>query len=1101
MKTSGSVTNVAVEFGDEILVSTTNLKGVITSANRAFIDISGYTEDELMGSQHNIVRHPDMPSAAFKDMWDTLKSDRPWTGIVKNRCKNGDHYWVRANVTPLRDRGRTVGYMSVRTSPSQQELRDAEALYDDLNANRGSMQASYSGGLKYKWQGLGVRNHLFVFTALALLMTIAQGGITAALGTGLGMGIGLVVMLAVLGGYALWLSNQINRPLTTAIEKLGQMAEGNYSDWVENNRSDEIGTLLQNVASTQIRLCYGVDEAQKQLAETTRVRRALDAVQTNVMIGSADNNIIYMNDSVVAMLRAAEDDIREELSDFRVDNLQGANIDVFHKKPEHQQSMLAALKDVHKTDIKIGRRTFGLVATPIFDDDNRRLGTAVEWKDRTEELARKEADNARLEEERQQAAENSRIKQALDTVQTNVMIGSADNHIIYMNDSVIEMLRTAEADIRKELPDFRVDKLMGSSIDVFHKKPEHQQSMLAALKDVHKTNIKIGVRTFGLVATPIYDLDDNRLGTAVEWMDRTEELARKAADEERLEQEREQAAENARIRQALDNVTGNVMIGDADYNIIYMNSAVHSMMQNAEQDIRKELSHFNAQELMGKNMDIFHKDKSHQRTMLEHMKEPAVGNLKIGGRSLRVIASPINDESTGERLGTVVEWLDRTQEVAIEDEVAGMVQSAMAGDLSQRLEVADKDGFFKILSEGINELVAVSDEVIHKTVTVLGALSKGDLEHKIEGDFDGVFAQLKDDVNSTIDRLNAVISETGEALSAMARGDLTKTIDSQYEGVYEQLKEDANATLVKLTEVMDEINASSSQVLHGAQEISEGNTNLSQRTEQQAANLEETASSMEQMTSTVRQNAENAKRADRLAAEATEHAQKGGHVVQNAVEAMNAITASSKKIADIISVIDEIAFQTNLLALNAAVEAARAGEQGRGFAVVAAEVRNLAGRSATAAKEIKDLIEDSVDKVDEGSKLVDESGQTLSEIMTSVKHVSDIIAEISAASQEQSDGIEQVNTAVSQMDTMTQQNAALVEEAAAASMSMGDQARSLSELVSYFRTKSMAGGSKPAALAAPVSRPADIQPARPAATGRAATVAASVATDDQWEEF
>ena len=237
------------------------------------------------------------------------------------------------------------------------------------------------------------------------------------------------------------------------------------------------------------------------------------------------------------------------------------------------------------------------------------------------------------------------------------------------------------------------------------------------------------------------------------------------------------------------------------------------------------------------------------------------------------------------------------------------------------------------------------------------------------------------------------------------------------------------------------------------------------------------------MTSTVRQNAENAKRADRLAAEATEHAQKGGHVVQNAVEAMNAITASSKKIADIISVIDEIAFQTNLLALNAAVEAARAGEQGRGFAVVAAEVRNLAGRSATAAKEIKDLIEDSVDKVDEGSKLVDESGQTLSEIMTSVKHVSDIIAEISAASQEQSDGIEQVNTAVSQMDTMTQQNAALVEEAAAASMSMGDQARSLSELVSYFRTKSMAGGSKPAALAAPVSRPADIQPARPAATG------------------
>ena len=962
MKTSGNVTNVGVEFGDEILVSTTNLKGVITSANRAFIEISGYTESELIGSQHNIVRHPEMPSAAFKDMWDTLKADRPWTGMVKNRCKNGDHYWVRANVTPLRDRGRTVGYMSVRTSPTQQELRDAEALYDQLNTNRGTLAASYTGGWQHTFQGLGIRNHLFLFTGVALLMTLVSAGITSTLSGVLGMGVGLAATLAVLGGYAAWLSKQIVQPLKIAGDKLGQMAEGNYTDWVENNRTDEIGTLLQNVASTQIRLAYGVDESQKQLAETTRVRRALDAVQTNVMIGSEDNNIIYMNDSVVAMLRAAEEDIRAELPDFRVDALQGSNIDVFHKKPEHQQSMLAALKEVHKTDIRIGRRTFGLVATPIFDDESRRLGTAVEWKDRTEELARK------------------------------------------------------------------------------------------------------------------------------------------AADEQRLQLEREQAAENARIRQALDNVTGNVMIGDADYNIIYMNKAVHSMMQNAEQDIRKELSHFNAQELMGKNMDIFHKDKSHQRAMLEHLKDPAIGNLKIGGRSLRVIASPINDESTGDRLGTVVEWLDRTQEVAIEDEVAGMVQSAMAGDLSQRLEVSDKDGFFKILSEGINELVAVSDEVIQKTVTVLGALSKGDLQHKIEGNFDGVFAQLKDDVNSTIDRLNAVISETGEALAAMARGDLTKTIDSHYEGVYEELKQDANATVIKLTEVMDEINASSSQVLHGAQEIAEGNTNLSQRTEQQAANLEETASSMEQMTSTVRQNADNAKRADKLAAEAREHAEKGGHVVQNAVQAMNAITASSKKIADIISVIDEIAFQTNLLALNAAVEAARAGEQGRGFAVVAAEVRNLAGRSATAAKEIKDLIEDSVDKVDEGSKLVDESGQTLSEIMNSVKHVSDIIAEISAASQEQSDGIEQVNTAVSQMDTMTQQNAALVEEAAAASMSMGDQARSLSDLVSYFRTKSMAAGNQPAALAAPVSRPADIPLTRAAPIAERVPVA-TASGEDQWEEF
>jgi methyl-accepting chemotaxis protein len=286
----------------------------------------------------------------------------------------------------------------------------------------------------------------------------------------------------------------------------------------------------------------------------------------------------------------------------------------------------------------------------------------------------------------------------------------------------------------------------------------------------------------------------------------------------------------------------------------------------------------------------------------------------------------------------------------------------------------------------------------------------------------------------------------------MSHGDLTKTIDSNYQGSFGQLKNDANSTISKLTEVMGEINNNANSVLNGAHEIAQGNANLSQRTEEQASSLEETASSMEEMTSTVRMNADNAKQADQLASSARELAEKGGEVVSNAVDAMSEITASSKKIADIIGVIDEIAFQTNLLALNAAVEAARAGEQGRGFAVVASEGRNLAGRSATAAKEIKGLIGDSVTKVEEGSKLVDESGKTLEGIMTSVKKVSDIIAEIAAAGEEQSDGIEQVNKAINQMDEMTQQNATLVEEAAAASEAMGEQARNLNELVGFFTT-------------------------------------------------
>ena len=282
---------------------------------------------------------------------------------------------------------------------------------------------------------------------------------------------------------------------------------------------------------------------------------------------------------------------------------------------------------------------------------------------------------------------------------------------------------------------------------------------------------------------------------------------------------------------------------------------------------------------------------------------------------------------------------------------------------------------------------------------------------------------------------------------SMANGDLDIKIDKNAIGVYGSIGQ----TVQKLLEIISGIKSGAGEVSIASEQVSQGNANLSQRTQEQASSLEEVASSMEEMTGTVNQNSENAQHANQLAIAAREQADTGGMVVGEAVVAMDEINAASKQIADIIGVIDEIAFQTNLLALNAAVEAARAGEQGRGFAVVASEVRNLAGRSATAAKEIKDLIQSTVVKVDNGSKLVSESGGALSEIVDSVKKVSDIVAEIAAASKEQSDGIGQVNKALLQMDEMTQQNASLVEEAAAASEAMGAQAQELDALVSFFK--------------------------------------------------
>ncbi|MDO9449981.1 MAG: methyl-accepting chemotaxis protein [Rugosibacter sp.] len=287
--------------------------------------------------------------------------------------------------------------------------------------------------------------------------------------------------------------------------------------------------------------------------------------------------------------------------------------------------------------------------------------------------------------------------------------------------------------------------------------------------------------------------------------------------------------------------------------------------------------------------------------------------------------------------------------------------------------------------------------------------------------------------------------------SAVAQGDLTQHIEVRTKDETGQLLQALKGMNESLSHIVGDVRGSTDSITTAAKQIAAGNSDLSQRTEEQASSLEETASSMEELTSTVRQNADNAKQANQLAVSASDVAVKGGQVVGQVVQTMASISDSSKKIVDIISVIEGIAFQTNILALNAAVEAARAGEQGRGFAVVAGEVRNLAQRSAAAAKEIKTLIGDSVDKVDTGAKLVDQAGATMNEIVLAVKRVTDIMSEISAASSEQSAGIEQVNQAVTQMDEVTQQNAALVEEAAAAAEALEEQARGLMEAVSVFK--------------------------------------------------
>ena len=398
--------------------------------------------------------------------------------------------------------------------------------------------------------------------------------------------------------------------------------------------------------------------------------------------------------------------------------------------------------------------------------------------------------------------------------------------------------------------------------------------------------------------------------------------------------------------------------------------------------------------------------------------------------------------------------------IGVKMQVIALAQRYAIGDFSQDMPAlpGEKAEITETMATIKRNLGAIS-----QSIRQLGdAAAQGDFS--LRGDAGAYQYEFRDillSLNQLMQTTDDNLGQISGLLQAIARGDLTARMDGDFRGVFARMRDDANATVAQLTGIVSGIQQAAGNINAAASEIAAGNDNLSRRTEQQAASLEETAASMEELTSTVKQNADNARQANQLAQGAAGVAAQGGQVVEQVVTTMGAIEASSKKIADIISVIDGIAFQTNILALNAAVEAARAGEQGRGFAVVAGEVRALAQRSAGAAKEIKQLIEESVGKVTDGSTLVRQAGSTMHEIVTSVQRVTDIMAEISAASQEQSLGIEQVNRTVTQMDETTQQNAALVEEATAAARSMEDEARQLSAAVAVFRLD--AGMAPPAA--------------------------------------
>ncbi len=456
------------------------------------------------------------------------------------------------------------------------------------------------------------------------------------------------------------------------------------------------------------------------------------------------------------------------------------------------------------------------------------------------------------------------------------------------------------------------------------------------------------------------------------------------------------AVTNTRVVQALNKASANVMIADMDGQIIFMNPTVQGMMRRNEPELRKALPQFDSSKLIGENIDVFHKNPRHQRGLLEGLRSTFSTQITVGALHFGLTANPIIDEH-GARIGTVVEWVDRTVEVGIEGEVAALVEGASNGDFSQRLALEGKTGFYVTLSQGMNQLMQTSEQGL---------------------------------------------TDVSDLLAAFAQGDLTQRIERDYAGLFGKVKDNANATADNLTRVLDEVRAASDALTGAANQVSATAQSLSQAASEQAASVEETTSQVELMSASITQNSDNAKVTDGMATKTSTEATEGGSAVKQTVSAM-------KQIAAKIGIVDDIAYQTNLLALNAAIEAARAGEHGKGFAVVAAEVRKLAERSQEAAKEIGGLASNSVSTAERAGKL-------LNEIVPSIQKTSELVQEIAAASAEQSESVVQIGGAMGQLSKATQQNASASEQLAATSEELSGQAEQLQQSIAFFQTTGQA---------------------------------------------
>ncbi len=506
---------------------------------------------------------------------------------------------------------------------------------------------------------------------------------------------------------------------------------------------------------------------------------------------------------------------------------------------------------------------------------------------------------------------------------------------------------------------------------------------------------------------------------------------------------------STRVKAALDSGSAPTMVVDRDFNIAYANAALQETMSKVSTYLAAHGG--DAHNLVGASLDIFYDNPSEVRSRLQSLETSYEADISIENREFGTTMSPVRN-SAGEKIGYVVEWRDVTDQRNAEREINATISAVAAGDFSRQPQVNADDHFIQEAVSGLTRICGIVD---------------------------------------------GFVSDVDRSVSAIAHGDLSRSMSTSHEGRYKAVAESVNSAIAKLSSLVTDIKTAESTMRGQITTVESGSSDLASRAENQASSLEETAATMEEMSATISANADSATRATGLATEARDKAVEGDGVVSQAVDAMGQIEASSEQITDIISVIDSIAFQTNLLALNAAVEAARAGDAGKGFAVVASEVRTLAQRSADAARDIKELITVSSNKVSDGVKLVRATGESLVGIRDAINRVSESIGEISNASREQATGVSEISSAVAHMDEMTQQNSTLAEQSASSARGLAEEAERLGQLMSFFQVGGGAPASMPARRRSENAADAEWQ----AEGQRAATPPMAAASGTDWAEF